>query len=165
MRTMGKIKRQGRTSGPHARSAKRPIVTLTKDSKAIEFFEGMADSNSRGAYKRNAYGYHRVYKPTSPARRFMSVLTYEEITKKTPEKSLTTDLRHNAGRNNQGKITVRHQGGGDAAQVPHHRLQAQQGWHPRQGRGDRVRSQPHLPSSPCCTTPTARSATSSRPWA
>ena len=54
----------------------------------------------------------RVYKPTSPARRFMSVLTYEEITKKTPEKSLTTDLRHKAGRNNQGKITVRHQGGG-----------------------------------------------------
>ena len=57
----------------------------------------------------------RVYKPTSPARRFMSVLTFEEITKKTPEKSLTTDLRHRAGRNNQGKITVRHQGGGRAA--------------------------------------------------
>ncbi len=54
----------------------------------------------------------RVYKPTSPARRFMSVLTFEEITQKTPEKSLTTDLRHRAGRNNQGKITVRHQGGG-----------------------------------------------------
>ena len=54
----------------------------------------------------------RVYKPTSPARRFMSVLTFEEITKKTPEKSLTTDLRHRAGRNNQGKITVRHRGGG-----------------------------------------------------
>ena len=54
----------------------------------------------------------RVYKPTSPARRFMSVLTYEEVTKKTPERSLTTDMRHRAGRNNQGKITVRHQGGG-----------------------------------------------------
>ena len=54
----------------------------------------------------------RVYKPTSPARRFMSVLTFEEVTKKTPEKSLTTDLRHRAGRNFQGKITVRHQGGG-----------------------------------------------------
>ena len=54
----------------------------------------------------------RVYKPTSPARRFMSVLTFEEITKKTPERSLVTDLRHKAGRNNQGKITVRHQGGG-----------------------------------------------------
>ena len=54
----------------------------------------------------------RVYKPTSPARRFMSVLTFEEVTKKTPEKSLTCDLRHRAGRNFQGKITVRHQGGG-----------------------------------------------------
>ena len=55
----------------------------------------------------------RVYKPTSPARRFMSVLTYEEITKKTPEKSLTEYKKKNAGRNKQGKITVRHQGGGN----------------------------------------------------
>ena len=54
----------------------------------------------------------RVYKPTSPARRFMSVLTFEEITKKEPERSLVTDLRHKAGRNHHGKITVRHQGGG-----------------------------------------------------
>ena len=54
----------------------------------------------------------RVYKPTSPARRFMSVLTFEEITKKTPERSLVTDLRHKSGRNHHGKITVRHQGGG-----------------------------------------------------
>ncbi len=54
----------------------------------------------------------RVYKPTSPARRFMSVLTFEEVTKKTPERCLTTDLRSKAGRNNSGKITVRHQGGG-----------------------------------------------------
>ena len=46
----------------------------------------------------------RVYKPTSPARRFMSVLTFEEVTKKTPERSLVTDLRHKAGRNNQGKM-------------------------------------------------------------
>jgi large subunit ribosomal protein L2 len=42
----------------------------------------------------------------------MSVLTYEELTKKAPERALTTDLRARAGRNNQGKITVRHQGGG-----------------------------------------------------
>ena len=46
----------------------------------------------------------RLYKPTSPARRFMSVLTYEEITKKTPEKSLCEYLKKNAGRNKQGKI-------------------------------------------------------------
>ncbi len=55
----------------------------------------------------------RVYKPTSPARRFMSVLTYEEITKKSPEKSLIEYKKKNAGRNKQGKITVRHQGGGN----------------------------------------------------
>jgi len=55
----------------------------------------------------------RVYKPTSPARRFMSVLTYDEITKTTPEKSLTEYLKKHSGRNNQGKITVRHQGGGN----------------------------------------------------
>ena len=55
----------------------------------------------------------RVYKPTSPARRFMSVLTFEEITKREPERSLTHDLRKKAGRNNTGKITVRHQGGGE----------------------------------------------------
>ena len=55
----------------------------------------------------------RVYKPTSPARRFMSVLTFNELTKKEPERSLVTDLRHKAGRNAQGKITVRHQGGGE----------------------------------------------------
>ncbi|HIQ62437.1 MAG: 50S ribosomal protein L2 [Christensenellales bacterium] len=55
----------------------------------------------------------RVYKPTSPARRFMSVLTFEELTKKAPERSLTEYLKKHAGRNAQGKITVRHQGGGN----------------------------------------------------
>ncbi|MBO6263603.1 MAG: 50S ribosomal protein L2 [Clostridia bacterium] len=53
------------------------------------------------------------YKPTSPARRFMSVSTFEEITCTTPERSLLEDQRHNAGRNAQGKITVRHRGGGN----------------------------------------------------
>ena len=55
----------------------------------------------------------RLYKPTSPARRFMSVLTYEEITTTKPEKSLLETKKKNAGRNKQGKITVRHQGGGN----------------------------------------------------
>jgi large subunit ribosomal protein L2 len=55
----------------------------------------------------------RVYKPTSPARRFMTVNAFEEITKKTPEKALTSSKKKNAGRNKQGKITVRHQGGGN----------------------------------------------------
>ena len=54
----------------------------------------------------------RNYKPTTPGRRKMSTLVNETITKKTPEKSLTVIIKKNGGRNNQGKITVRHQGGG-----------------------------------------------------
>lgn len=53
------------------------------------------------------------YKPTSSARRFMTVSAYDEITKKTPEKSLLEDQRKSGGRNAQGKITVRHIGGGN----------------------------------------------------
>ena len=54
----------------------------------------------------------RGYKPTSPARRQMTVATFEEVTKKTPEKSLTVNLKTTAGRNARGKITSRHRGGG-----------------------------------------------------
>ena len=54
----------------------------------------------------------RNYKPTTPGRRGMSTLVNETITKQTPEKSLTKTVKKNSGRNNQGKITVRHQGGG-----------------------------------------------------
>ncbi len=52
------------------------------------------------------------YKPTTPGRRGMSTLKNEEITKKSPEKNLVKTVKKNGGRNNQGKITVRHQGGG-----------------------------------------------------
>ncbi len=54
----------------------------------------------------------KKYKPTSPGRRGMSVSTFEEITRKTPEKSLLKPLKKHAGRNNQGRITTRHRGGG-----------------------------------------------------
>jgi large subunit ribosomal protein L2 len=54
----------------------------------------------------------KKYKPTSPGRRFMTVSTFEEVTKTTPEKSLTEPLKRKGGRNNQGRITTRHQGGG-----------------------------------------------------
>ena len=53
------------------------------------------------------------YKPTSPARRFMSVSAFSEITTCKPEKSLLVSLNKSGGRNNQGKITVRHIGGGN----------------------------------------------------
>jgi len=54
----------------------------------------------------------KVYKPTSPGRRGMSVSTFEEITSTTPEKSLLRPLKSKAGRNNMGRLTVRHRGGG-----------------------------------------------------
>lgn len=54
----------------------------------------------------------RLLKPTTPGRRFMSVSTFEEITTDTPEKSLTEPLRRSGGRNNHGRITARHRGGG-----------------------------------------------------
>ena len=53
------------------------------------------------------------YKPTTPSRRHMSVASFEEITKFSPEKSLIETKKKHAGRNSYGKITVRHQGGGN----------------------------------------------------
>ena len=55
----------------------------------------------------------RNYKPTTPGRRKMSALVNEEITTNVPEKSLVVTIKKNGGRNNQGKITVRHHGGGE----------------------------------------------------
>ena len=55
----------------------------------------------------------KTYKPTTPSRRNMVTPSFSEITKKKPEKSLVTVLKKNAGRNNTGRITVRHQGGGN----------------------------------------------------
>lgn len=53
----------------------------------------------------------KKYKPTTPARRYYSVSSFAEITKTTPEKSLLRPLKNKGGRNNYGRITVRHQGG------------------------------------------------------
>ena len=55
----------------------------------------------------------KKYNPTSPARRHMSVPSFDEVTKSVPEKSLLAVLKKNAGRNSYGRITVRHQGGGN----------------------------------------------------
>ena len=62
--------------------------------------------------RRNTMGI-KTYNPYTPSRRNMTGSDFSEITKTTPEKSLTTSLKKHAGRNNQGKITVRHQGGGN----------------------------------------------------
>ena len=55
----------------------------------------------------------KIYKPTTPGRRNMSVLSFSDLTKKAPEKSLLETLKKHAGRNNLGRITVRHHGGGN----------------------------------------------------
>lgn len=54
----------------------------------------------------------KSYKPTSPGRRGMSAPTFEEVTRSEPERSLLAPLRKHAGRNGQGRVTVRHRGGG-----------------------------------------------------
>jgi len=59
----------------------------------------------------------KIYRPTSPGRRGMSGYTFDEITKDKPEKSLLKPLKKRAGRNNRGKITVRHRGGGAKRQL------------------------------------------------
>ena len=60
----------------------------------------------------------KTYNPYTPSRRNMTGSDFSEITKNTPEKALCTSLKKNAGRNNQGKITVRHHGGGSRRNNP-----------------------------------------------
>ena len=63
----------------------------------------------------------RSIKPTTPGNRFATRPDFAEITKSTPEKSLTTALRKTGGRNNKGRITVRHRGGGHRrGRIPRH---------------------------------------------
>ena len=54
----------------------------------------------------------KSFKPYTPSRRFMTVSSFEEITTDKPEKSLLAPLKKNGGRNQQGRLTVRHRGGG-----------------------------------------------------
>lgn len=59
----------------------------------------------------------KIYKPTTPGRRGMTGHSFEEITKSTPERSLTIRRKKHSGRNTTGRITVRHQGGGHARRI------------------------------------------------
>ena len=54
----------------------------------------------------------KKYQPTSPGRRFQTVSTFEEITRTEPERSLLRPLKKSGGRNNNGRMTIRHRGGG-----------------------------------------------------
>ena len=62
----------------------------------------------------------KKYKPTTPGLRGMTVSTFEEITKDTPEKSLTVTLKKHSGRNNTGRITVRQHGGAKGYCITRH---------------------------------------------
>lgn len=59
----------------------------------------------------------KTYNPYTPSRRHMTGSDFVEITKSEPEKSLLVSLQKNSGRNNQGKITVRHRGGGSRKNI------------------------------------------------
>src|SRR5206468_7905438 len=77
--------------------------------------EGHRDASRRRhhrALRRRALMGVRSFKPTSPGRRFMTVSDFAEITTDTPEKTLLAPAPRKGGRNNNGRITTRHQGGG-----------------------------------------------------
>ena len=92
----------------------------------------------------------RNYKPTSPGRRDASVADFAEITdrKKKPEKSLLVRITRKGGRNNQGKITARHRGGGARKMYRLVDFPAGEGQRRRGSRRDRVRPEPVLPHRP-----------------
>ena len=90
----------------------------------------------------------RSYKPTSAGRRFMTRSTFEEITTREPYKPLLEPMKRGSGRNNQGRLTVRHRGGGEKR---HYRIidfKRDKLGVPGQGRDDRVRPEPLGPDRP-----------------
>ena len=82
------------------------------------------------------------FKPTSPGRRFMSVSDFAEVTKDEPEKSLLAPVSKKGGRNNNGRITTRHQGGGHKRRYRMIDFKRTKDGVPGQGALDRVRPQP-----------------------
>src|SRR5581483_3379293 len=112
----GALRRQGRArehrqGRPEAEAARRP----PRHAPRLE--EGRRAA-ARGRHDRDLPGSTdlampvRRFKPTSPGRRFMTVSDFAEVTKSKPEKKLTEKLTKKGGRNNTGRITTRHQGGG-----------------------------------------------------
>src|SRR5439155_6520307 len=99
--------RQGAGEAEAARPDPRHEARLEKGRRPAQ--EGRLDRDLR---RSSVVMPIRRYKPTSPGRRFMSVSTFEEITKSKPEKSLLEPVTKKGGRNNNGRITTRHQGGG-----------------------------------------------------
>jgi len=102
----------------------------------------------------------RKRKPTSPGRRFQSVSDFSEITKSTPEKTLLAPLPGTGGRNNHGRKTARHRGAGHKQQYRVVDFRRDKDAIPAKVAA--IEYDPNRnAASPCCTTSTARSATSS----
>src|SRR5437764_1864464 len=111
----GAVRRQG-PGGEHAQGAIQAEAPRDDPRREARLEEGDRAA-ARGRDDRDLRGGSglmpvRKYKPTSPGRRFMSVSTFDEITKTEPEKSLVEPLKKSGGRNTYGRITRRHQGGG-----------------------------------------------------
>ena len=103
----------------------------------------------------------RKRKPTSPGRRFQSASDFAEITKDTPERSLVKPKPRTGGRNAYGRMTARHRGGGHKQQYRVVDFRREQGRRAGQGRRRSSTTRTATRASRCCTTSTARSATSS----
>ena len=167
MNMLGKIKRMGRFSGKRA-DWKKAIVTLA-EGDTIDLFEQRLEPG-RPAGRQNARRHDegqngmaiKKLKPVTPTQRFRTVADFSEITRRpTPEKSLLEPLNKKGGRNNNGRITVRHRGGGHKRR--YRKIDFKRNKHGRAGQGrQRSSTTPTAaPASRCCTTSTARSATSS----
>ena len=147
-----KVPAKPKRRGMHARHRpgwKKAVVTVAA-GQTIEAFDGGV---GQWPFK---------FKPTSPGRRFMTVSDFDEITKSEPEKTLLAPLSKTGGRNNNGRITTRHQGGGHKRRYRIIDFKRTQG---RRARPRCTRSSTTPTArrgSRCCTTPTARSATSWR---
>ena len=100
VKVQAKPKRRGLFKG--TRPGWKKAIVQVREGETIEIFEG-ARSNQMAVKK---------YKPTSAGRRQMATSSFEEITRTEPEKSLLEPLHKKGGRNNHGRITTRHQGGG-----------------------------------------------------
>ena len=108
--------------------------------------EGNRDSRRRPEDRRPFRGRiampTKKYKPTSPGRRFMSVSSFEGVTKSAPQRQLVEHLKKHSGRNASGRITVRHQGGGHKKTYRLIDFKRQKDGRPGHGEDDRVRPEP-----------------------
>ena len=163
--------RRPRRRGPH-RSRASPSPSAAADRAAARASGRRRScrcararrSRSSAAWRR-ASSRCRSASPSRPApgRRFVSYPDFAEITRTEPERSLVEGLKKTGGRNAHGRKTSRHRGGGAKRLYRMIDFKRRKDGVPAQGRARSSTTPTAPPTSRCCTTPTARSATSSRP--